>query len=66
MILPPARIVSLLSKEMTLNAGDLIACGTSVGVLPVKPGTLLEVEIDGIGALRTQFGSKPEADGESA
>ena len=33
MILPPARIVSLLSREMTLEPGDLIACGTSVGVL---------------------------------
>ncbi len=38
MILPPARIVSLLSREMTLEPGDLIACGTSVGALPMRPG----------------------------
>jgi 2-keto-4-pentenoate hydratase/2-oxohepta-3-ene-1,7-dioic acid hydratase in catechol pathway len=34
MILSPASVVSLLSREMTLLPGDLIACGTSLGVLP--------------------------------
>ena len=52
MIIPPARIVSLLSREMTLEPGDLIACGTSVGVLPMRPGMTVEVSIDGIGTLR--------------
>ena len=52
MILPPARIVRLLSLEMTLEPGDLIACGTSVGVLPMRPGAVVEVAIDGIGTLR--------------
>ena len=51
MILPPARIVSLLSQEMTLHPGDLIACGTSVGVLPMRAGMEVSVVIDGIGAL---------------
>lgn len=49
MILPPERIVSLLSQDMTLNPGDLIACGTSIGARPVKPGMEVEVVIDGIG-----------------
>ena len=52
MIFSPAQIVSALSKEMTLHPGDLIACGTSLGVLPMKPGTVVEVVIDGIGVLR--------------
>jgi 2-keto-4-pentenoate hydratase/2-oxohepta-3-ene-1,7-dioic acid hydratase in catechol pathway len=52
MILPPARIVSLLSREMTLEPGDLIACGTSVGTLPMRPGMVVEVTIEGIGTLR--------------
>lgn len=52
MILPPARIVSLISREMTLHPGDLIACGTSVGILPMRPGAVVEVAIDGIGVLR--------------
>ncbi len=51
MILPPARIVSLISQEMTLNPGDLIACGTSVGALPMRPGMVVAVSIDGIGTL---------------
>jgi 2-keto-4-pentenoate hydratase/2-oxohepta-3-ene-1,7-dioic acid hydratase in catechol pathway len=52
MILPPSRIVSLLSREMTLEPGDLIACGTSVGALPMRPGMVVEVTIAGIGTLR--------------
>ena len=55
MILPPARIVALLSREMTLEPGDLIACGTSVGALPMRPGMVVEVAIDGIGTLRNIF-----------
>ena len=54
MILPPARIVSLLSREMTLEPGDLIACGTSLGVLPMRPGATIEIAIDGIGVLRNR------------
>ena len=52
MILPPARIVSLISREMTLEPGDLVACGTSVGALPMRAGMVVEVEIEGIGTLR--------------
>lgn len=49
MILTPPRIVSLLSQDMTLNKGDLIACGTSLGARPVKAGMSVEVSIEGIG-----------------
>ena len=55
MILPPARIVSLVSREMTLEPGDVIACGTSVGVGSMKPGVVVEVVIEGIGTLRNQM-----------
>jgi len=55
MILPPARIVALLSREMTLEPGDLIACGTSLGAMPMRPGTVVEVVIEGIGTLRNVF-----------
>jgi 2-keto-4-pentenoate hydratase/2-oxohepta-3-ene-1,7-dioic acid hydratase in catechol pathway len=40
---------------MTLEAGDLIACGTSLGVLPMRPGSTVEVVIDGIGTLRNRY-----------
>lgn len=55
MILPPARIASLIAREMTLEPGDVIACGTSVGVGSMRPGTAVEVEIEGIGTLRNMF-----------
>lgn len=56
MIFSPARLVSLLSRDMTLHPGDLIACGTSVGVGAMKePTNTVDVEIEGIGTLRNTF-----------
>ena len=55
MIFPPRRLVSLISQDMTLNPGDVICCGTSLGVLPMRPGTTVEVAIDGIGVLSNVF-----------
>ena len=55
MVFSPARLVSLISRDMTLEPGDLIACGTSIGVLPMKPGSVIEVSIEGIGTLRNEY-----------
>jgi len=55
MILPPARIVSLISREMTLHPGDVIACGTSLGALPMRPGMQVAVTIEGIGVLENPY-----------
>ena len=52
---PPAKLVSLISRDMTLEAGDVIACGTSVGVGSMKPGSTVSIVIDGIGALTNRF-----------
>ncbi|WP_428424853.1 fumarylacetoacetate hydrolase family protein [Methylibium sp.] len=52
----PAELVSKLSHDMTLEPGDVILCGTSLGVMPMKPGSLVEVEIDGIGVLANPYG----------
>lgn len=52
----PAELVSRLSFDMTLQPGDVILCGTSLGVLPMKAGTAVEVEIDGIGVLSNTYG----------
>lgn len=51
------RLVSLISHDMTLEPGDVILCGTSVGVGTMKPGQTVEVEIDGIGKLVNRFES---------
>ncbi|MGA8862476.1 MAG: fumarylacetoacetate hydrolase family protein [Gallionella sp.] len=61
MIFPPEKIVHALSQDMTLEPGDVIACGTSLGVLPMKPGAVVEVEIEGIGTLRNQYGVQAAA-----
>ena len=49
-----AQLVAYLSTAITLLPGDVIITGTPSGVGPVKPGDVVEVEIDGIGVLRNQ------------
>jgi 2-keto-4-pentenoate hydratase/2-oxohepta-3-ene-1,7-dioic acid hydratase in catechol pathway len=49
------QLVSLISFDMTLHQGDVILCGTSLGVGSMKPGSLVEVEIGGIGRLSNRF-----------
>jgi len=55
MIFPPAALVSLISRDMTLEPGDVIACGTSVGVGSMRPGSTVSIAIDGIGTLTNRF-----------
>jgi 2-keto-4-pentenoate hydratase/2-oxohepta-3-ene-1,7-dioic acid hydratase in catechol pathway len=50
-----AQLVSLISQDMTLLPGDIILCGTSVGAGSMKPGSLVEVEIAGIGTLANRY-----------
>jgi 2-keto-4-pentenoate hydratase/2-oxohepta-3-ene-1,7-dioic acid hydratase in catechol pathway len=56
MIFEPLTLLSRLSHDMTLLPGDVVLCGTSVGSLPMRPGTELEVEIDGLGVLANRYG----------
>ena len=55
MLIKPARLVSLLARDMTLMPGDVIACGTSIGAGTMKPGSQIEVAIEGIGTLSNRF-----------
>jgi 2-keto-4-pentenoate hydratase/2-oxohepta-3-ene-1,7-dioic acid hydratase in catechol pathway len=57
------RLLSELSLGMTLEAGDILSTGTPEGVgfarTPpefMKPGDLLETEIEGIGVMRNPIG----------
>lgn len=52
---PPLRLVSLLSRDMTLEPGDVISCGTGPGSLPMKPGDRIEIVIDRIGRLTNDY-----------
>jgi len=56
MIFPPHKLVSLISQDMTLLPGDLICCGTSLGVGAMKePENAVSVSIDGIGTLENRL-----------
>jgi ketopantoate reductase/2-keto-4-pentenoate hydratase/2-oxohepta-3-ene-1,7-dioic acid hydratase in catechol pathway len=56
MIFQPHELVSRLSRDMTLLPGDVIACGTSVGVGAMREAdNTIEVAIEGIGTLRNPF-----------
>jgi 2-keto-4-pentenoate hydratase/2-oxohepta-3-ene-1,7-dioic acid hydratase in catechol pathway len=56
------RIISVLSKGMTLEPGDIIATGTPAGVGVfrnpqrfLKPGDIVKVEIENLGFLRNRI-----------
>lgn len=51
MIWTVPEIVSQLSRQMTLQPGDLIFTGTPAGVGPVVPGDRLEAIVEGLVAL---------------
>ena len=56
MFYPPAEIVARISQDMTLEPGDVICCGTSVGVGVMKEASnRIEISIDGIGTLSNTF-----------
>ncbi|MGG4036535.1 fumarylacetoacetate hydrolase family protein [Paenibacillus cisolokensis] len=64
MIFTCAEIISYISRHMTLEPGDLILTGTPEGVafgMPLeqraylRPGDVVTVEIEGLGALTNRF-----------
>jgi 2-keto-4-pentenoate hydratase/2-oxohepta-3-ene-1,7-dioic acid hydratase in catechol pathway len=59
MIFSPVQLVSLISQDMTLMPGDVILCGTSLGAMPMKPGSTVEVVIGGIGNLVNEYRAAP-------
>ncbi|MFM7569821.1 MAG: fumarylacetoacetate hydrolase family protein [Betaproteobacteria bacterium] len=46
------KLVSYLSQSITLRGGDVIVTGTPEGIGPIRPGDVVEIEIEGIGVLR--------------
>ena len=57
MVFPVAAVIEFISSFVTLEPGDIISTGTTAGVGAAKgkylrPGDLLEAEIEGIGVLR--------------
>jgi len=54
MIFPLRKLVSALSRYMTLEPGDIIATGTPEGVSPITEGDEVEISITGLGTLRNR------------
>ena len=52
MVFPCPVLFEFISAIMTLEPGDVILTGTPAGVGPLAAGDTVEVEIEGIGALR--------------
>ena len=46
------KVISFISRFMTLLPGDVVITGTPQGIGPMKAGDVVEVEIKGIGSLR--------------
>lgn len=54
MVFPVTFLVRYISRQMTLEPGDIIATGTPSGVSRMANGDVCEIEIEGIGTLRNK------------
>ncbi|MEO8157299.1 MAG: fumarylacetoacetate hydrolase family protein [Betaproteobacteria bacterium] len=55
MIFAPERLVSLVSRDLTLFPGDVISCGTSLGAGSLSLGATVDVIVDGVGTLSNRY-----------
>jgi 2-keto-4-pentenoate hydratase/2-oxohepta-3-ene-1,7-dioic acid hydratase in catechol pathway len=62
MIFPVAELIAYISRHFTLEPGDVIITGTPEGVILgmaekrwMVPGDVVEVEVDGLGKLRSRM-----------
>lgn len=53
LIHPVPELIAFITASMTLEPGDVVATGTPAGVGAMVPGDVVEVEIEGIGVLRS-------------
>jgi 2-keto-4-pentenoate hydratase/2-oxohepta-3-ene-1,7-dioic acid hydratase in catechol pathway len=53
------RLIEVYSDAMTLEPGDLIACGTVAGVGPIVPGDEIILSISKLPCLRSRVQSRP-------
>jgi len=51
-------LISFISKQFTLEEGDIIATGTPSGVSPIIPGDIVEVEVEKIGILKNSVAAE--------
>ena len=53
LITPVGELLAFISRVMTLEPGDAVFTGTPSGVGPLHEGDVVEVDIEGVGVLRT-------------
>lgn len=58
MVFSIPQLIAFISSVMTLEPGDVILTGTPAGIGPLVDGDTVEVEVDGIGALRNSVGKE--------
>ena len=51
MIWSPEYLLADLSRSITFNEGDVILTGTPSNSRPVSPGSIVSVEVEGLGIL---------------
>jgi 2-keto-4-pentenoate hydratase/2-oxohepta-3-ene-1,7-dioic acid hydratase in catechol pathway len=56
MVFNVPTLVAFISSVMTLEPGDLIFTGTPAGVSPLKPGDIVDIEIENLGKLSNPVG----------
>ena len=59
LIFDVATVVSYISRYVTLDPGDVIYTGTPGTTRPIKPGDVVEVELEGVGTLRNRVVAAP-------
>ena len=48
-------LMEFITASITLELGDVVTTGTPAGIGPMVPGDTVEVEIEGIGVLRSRI-----------
>ena len=54
-ITPIPQLIEFITASMTLEPGDIVATGTPAGIGPMIPGDVVEVDIEGIGVLKSHI-----------
>src|SRR3989454_456771 len=54
LIFPVDSVVSYISQYVTLGPGDVVYTGTPGTTKPMRPGEVIEVEVEGVGVLRNR------------
>jgi 2-keto-4-pentenoate hydratase/2-oxohepta-3-ene-1,7-dioic acid hydratase in catechol pathway len=57
LIFPLEDVVAFASRYVTLEPGDVIYLGTPGSTSSIRPGDIIEVEVEGVGVLRNEVAS---------